>query len=126
MASRPERILPNNTDELLYVKLTRKGVTKYCGYRKDYLSQNLTEMELELIVCKGCTGIMRKPSLCNGNTTCLVCSERPELNSVKGIQNSVSKLNIKCPLLRDCSWNGNLSEADHHLKHLCSFPNQMC
>ena len=110
MASKPERILPDNTDELLYVKLT-----KYCGYRKDYLSQNLTEMEQELIVCKECTGIMREPSLCNGNITCLVCSEKPELNCVKGIQNSVAKLNIKCPLLRDCYWNGNLSEADQHL-----------
>ena len=121
MASKPERTLPNNTDELLYVKLTKKGVTKYCGYREDYLSQNLTEMEQELIVCKECIGIMREPSIYNGNTTCLVCSERPELNSVKGIQNSVSKLNIKCPLLRDCSWNGNLSEADHHLNTCVHF-----
>ena len=121
MASKPERTLPDNTDELLYVKLTKKDVTKYCGYRKDYLSQNLTEMEQELIVCKECIGIMRKPSLCNGNTTCLVCSERPELNSVKGIQNSVAKLNIKCPLLRDCSWNGNLSEADQHLNTCVHF-----
>ena len=116
MASKPERILPNNTDELLYVKLTKKDATKYCGYRKDYLSQNLTEMEQELIVCKECIGIMREPSLCNGNTTCLVCSETPRKpNTVKMIQNSVAKLNIKCPLLRDCNWNGNLFEADQHL-----------
>ena len=121
MASKPKRIIPNNTDELLYVKLTKKDVTKYCGYRKDYLSQNLTEMEQELIACKECTGIMREASIYNGNITCLVCSEMPELNSVKGIQNSVAKLNIKCPLLRDCSWNGNLSEADQHLNTCVHF-----
>ena len=117
MASKPERTLPNNTDELLYVKLT-----KYCGYRKDYLSQNLSEIEQELIVCKECTGIMREPSLCNGNTTCLVCSEMPSRpNTVKMVQNSVAKLNIKCPLLRDCNWNGNLSEADNHLNTCVHF-----
>ena len=122
MASKPERILPDNTDELLYVKLTKKDVTKYCGYRKEYLSQNLTEMEQELIVCKECTGIMREPSLCNGNTTCLVCSERPSRpNTVKMVHNSVAKLNIKCPLLRDCNWNGNLSEADQHLNTCVHF-----
>ena len=122
MASKPERILPNNTDELLYVKLTKKDVTKYCGYRKDYLSQNLTEMEQELIVCKECTGIMREASLYNGNTTCLVCSEMPSRpNTVKMVQNSVAKLNIKCPLLRDCNWNGNLSEADQHLNTCVHF-----
>ena len=122
MASKPERILPNNTDELLYVKLTKKDVTKYRGYRKDYLSQNLTEMEQELIVCKECTGIMREASLYNGNTTCLVCSEMPSRsNTVKMVQNCVAKLNIKCPLLRECSWNGDLSEADQHLNTCVHF-----
>ena len=117
-----ERITPDNTDELLYVKLTKKDAIKYCGYRKNYLSQNLSEMEQELAVCKVCTGILREPSLYKSNTTCLVCSEMSEeLNSVKGIQTSVSKLDIKCPTLRDCNWNAKLSEASGHLEIcLCS------
>ncbi|KAI6654217.1 TNF receptor-associated factor 4, partial [Oopsacas minuta] len=108
--------LPDNSNDLLYIKKVKGKKDMYCGYRRDYLAQNLSEMEEGLIVCKNCTGIMREASLCRGDTTCLVCCETPgQLNPVKAVQSSIENLQIKCPLLRDCYWKGKLSEAEKHL-----------
>ena len=107
----------DQSDDLLYVK---KG-NIYCGYRREYLAENLSKMEEGLVVCKMCFGIMREASLSNGNTSCLVCSATPtQPNPVKNVQESIEVLDIECPLLRDCDWKGKLSEAETHLKD-CSF-----
>ena len=113
--------IPSTTEEL-YVKMySRKA--KYCGYRRDYLIQNLTETEEELVVCKVCSGIMREASLSKGDTTCLVCSETPaKPNPVRMVQNYVSKLKIKCPLLSNCSWIGTIHGVEKHLEICISFP----
>ena len=55
-------------------------------------------------------------SLCKGETTCLACSD-----TVKDVQDSIATLDVKCPLLRDCDWKGELSEAESHLKDCLSF-----
>ncbi|KAI6655571.1 Mitochondrial import receptor subunit TOM70-like [Oopsacas minuta] len=108
--------LPDKSNDLLYIKKVKEKKGMYCGYRRDYLAQNLSEMEEGLIICKNCTGIMREASFCRGDTTCLVCSETPrQLNPVKTVQSSIENLQIKCPLLRDCCWKGKLSEAEKHL-----------
>ena len=58
----------------------------------------------------------------NEETTCQLCSETPnQLNAVKLVENCVTKLKIKCPLLRDCEWKGKLSEAENHLKECKHF-----
>ena len=107
----------DQSDDLLYVK---KG-NIYCGYRREYLAENLSKMEEGLVVCKMCSGIMREASLTNGNTSCLVCSATPtQPNPVKNVHESIEVLDIECPLLRDCDWKGKLSEAETHLKD-CPF-----
>ena len=107
----------DQSNDLLYVK--KENI--YCGYRREYLSQNLTKMEEGFVVCKVCSGIMREASISNGKTSCLVCSATPEQpNPVKDVQESIEVLGIKCPLLRECDWKGELSLADTHLKD-CSF-----
>ena len=123
MASKqPVDTAPDTMDDLLYVKRSVGGKAKYCGYRREYVAQNLTEFEKEILICKVCEGIMKKASLVKGKTTCQLCSETPnELNAVKLVENSVNKLEIKCPLLRDCSWKGKLSEAEDHLKECKHF-----
>ena len=74
-------------------------------------------MEEGFVVCKVCNGIMRQASLCKGVTTCSFCGEAPDLlNSVNIVQETVSNFEIKCPLTRDCKWNGKLSEAERHLE----------
>ena len=113
--------VPDNKNDLLYVKRSvRKG--SYCGYKREYLAQNLTELEREMLLCKVCEGIMRKASLVEEETTCLSCSETPNrLNAVKLVENCVNKLEIKCPLLKSCDWKGKLSEAETHLKECQHF-----
>ena len=107
----------DQSDDLLYVK---KG-NIYCGYRREYLAQNLTKMEEGFVACKKCSGIMREASISNGKTSCLVCSATPKRpNPVIDVQESIKILEIKCPLLRECDWKGELSEAETHLKD-CSF-----
>ena len=115
MASKLQR---DQSNDLLYVK---KG-NVYCGYRREYLSQNLTKMEERYVSCKKCSGIMRKASLSNEETSCLVCSETPKQpNPVKDVQESIETLGIKCPLLEHCDWKGELSEAETHLKECLFF-----
>ena len=43
------------------------------------------------------------------------------MSAVKLVENCVNKLEIKCPLLRDCQWKGKLSEAENHLKECARF-----
>ena len=86
------------------------------------MSQNLSKMEERFVACKRCSGIMREASLCKGETTCLACSDTPKQpNPVKDVQDSIATLDVKCPLLRDCDWKGELSEAESHLKDCLSF-----
>ncbi|KAI6658034.1 TNF receptor-associated factor [Oopsacas minuta] len=63
---------PDNSNDLLYVKKVEGKKDMYCGYKRNYLAQNLSEMEEGFIVCKKCTGIMREASFCRGDTTCLI------------------------------------------------------
>ena len=111
--------LPDNSNELLYVK--KEGRKVYRGYKTDYLEQNLTTIEQVLMTCKKCFGIVRAASLCKGETVCFKCSGTNKLNPVTAIQNSVATIKIKCPLLRNCGWKGILSEAESHLNDCLYF-----
>ena len=112
------KLEPDLTDDLLYVK---KG-NVYRGYRREYLAQNLSKMEEGFVACKKCSGIMREASFSKGETTCSVCSKtQKKTNPVKAVQDSIKILEIKCPLLRDCDWKGELSEAETHLKDCLFF-----
>ena len=112
-----QRILPDDKDETLYVK---KLIFR--GYKREYLARNLSEMEEGFVTCSVCSGITRKATLYKGETTCLVCSvSHTEMNPVKLVQNAVNRLEIKCPLMRDCTWNGILSEAQNHLDNCTKF-----
>ena len=112
----------DSVSDLLYVKTVIGGKAMYRGYRRDYLSRNLSEMEETFLICKVCSGIMREASLVGGETTCLLCSATPDkLNAVNVVQNLVTKLEIKCPVIRECEWKGNISEAEKHLKDCDNF-----
>ena len=114
--------LPDNRSQALYLKSETNNSIVWYGYKTGYLAQNLSEMEEQFLVCKKCHGIMKEPSLCNGEISCLVCSRTPHmLNTVNEVQSSISRLQIKCPLLRDCEWKGKLSEAEGHLGNCLHF-----
>ena len=111
--------LPDDSNELLYVK--KFGSKEYRGYKTEYLEQNLSTIEQELMSCKICCGIMRAASLYQGEIVCLSCSGSRSRNPVKAVQNSIATIKIKCPLLRNCDWKGPLSEAELHLSNCMCF-----
>ena len=102
---------PDDADQVLYV--IKHGPK---GYKKSYLAQTLTEMEEQLIVCINCEGVMRDACIFGGEITCKLCRKREtKVNFVNKVRALVDKLRIKCPLLRDCEWTGQLSEAEEHV-----------
>ena len=86
------------------------------GFKRGYLLHNLTEMEQILIICPNCDGIIRDACTCEGETTCeLCCLNESNSKPVNKVRTLVANLGIKCPLLRDCDWTGQLGEAEAHL-----------
>ena len=120
MAARLETTLsPDNIDHLLYLK-NAKGL--YCGFKTRYISQNLSEMESYLVTCTKCKGIVRDAISCEGETVCQLCTKKQSNpKKVQKVRTSVANLKIKCPLLRDCDWNGKLVDAEEHLKECGKF-----
>ncbi|KAI6658047.1 TNF receptor-associated factor 3 isoform 1 [Oopsacas minuta] len=124
---------PDDLDPKLYVQCENRGVKlwgtfgeeyilEYRGYKDSYLVKELSEMERQFIVCPTCNGIMRDAIASEGETTCMLCSQNQKNpNPVNQVRNSVAKLGIKCPLLKDCAWVGKLLDAEKHLKECGNF-----
>ena len=113
---------PDNSDTLLYVKTEKNGEIAYHGFNTVYLAQQLSTMENDFLTCSKCMGISRDAISSRGETLCELCKgENSDCNPAQKVRNSVSVLNIKCPLLKDCSWKGKLLEAEEHLKQCGSF-----
>ena len=113
---------PDDSDTLLYVKTEKNGEIAYHGFNTVYLAQQLSTMENDFLTCSKCMGISRDAISSRGETLCELCKgENSDCNPAQKVRNSVSVLNIKCPLLKDCSWKGKLLEAEEHLKQCGSF-----
>ena len=123
---------PDDIDIKLYVQSENRNIKswgafgeeyklEYRGYRKDYLAHNLSELEQEFIICPTCKGIMRDATSSERETTCALCSKSRFNNPVNQVRNFVIKLDIKCPLLRNCGWQGKLAEAEAHLENCNNF-----
>ena len=112
--------LPDNKNALLY-KVYRNSLDmnylspQYRGYRKDYLLKNLTELEDSYVICPKCEGIMREAVAFQSSITCKQCTEYREAEPFQKVRDSISNLQIRCPLQRDCDWKGILSQAEQHL-----------
>ena len=66
---------PENGIELCRVR--EEGVLR--GFKKDILTDNLTEREKGLLVCPRCQGILREACFSNtGEYFCLSCKKRGE------------------------------------------------
>ena len=86
------------------------------GFRRDYLNRELSELESLVTTCPKCKGILRKAVVTEGEMTCWdCCSGMYAIYPLDQIRHPIAKLEIKCPLLRDCSWTGLLCEAETHL-----------
>ena len=58
-----QTILPDSRDDLLYVKKFQKGKLIFCGYKREYLARNLSQMEEGFVTCSVCSGIRGRNGL---------------------------------------------------------------
>ena len=113
---------PDNIDKLLYVKIVKRGQASYRGYKTVYLTQELSAMESDFLSCSMCQGISRNAILSEGEILCNLCKQgNSSSNPANKVRNSVANLNVKCPLSRDCGWNGKLVDGEKHLKECGKF-----
>ena len=118
-------IEPENGTELCRVK-DGEGLLR--GFRKEILTEKLTEREKGLLVCPRCKGILREACFSNkGEHLCLSCKMKGEkTNSNLQVRNTVSDLKSLCPIHeRGCKWEGNLGECEKHLEE-CGHVYEMC
>ena len=130
MAERNPRI-PHSIESLLFVN--RNG--KYCGYKQELISENISADLREFLICAECEGISRKPRNWEGNTFCEMCVPEqrivPEVLLVdidpipvqyygdidKRVENKVAILNSRCLLsVEGCGWKGKLREIEKHME----------
>ena len=114
---RNRMLTESNKNELLHVNIVGRisWFNCYRGYRKDYLVRNLTELEDNYVVCPKCEGIMREAVDYSSIITCKFCSKSEKAKPIQKVRDSISKLEVRCPIQRDCGWKGLLSQAEQHL-----------
>ena len=102
---------------------------KYGGYKKDILTENLTDRDEVFLICGICKGIMREACLTSiGEQICSCC----ETNSISKhnpnevVKKMVNSLKCSCPLLeRGCEWLGTLKDCEEHLD-TCGYIRDLC
>ena len=100
----------------------------YGGYRKDILTENITEREKAILICRKCKGIMKEACISErGEQLCSCCCEK---SITKGphtaIREMVDSLKCSCPLIeRGCKWLGILESCENHLD-TCGYVYETC
>ena len=104
----------------------------YGGYRRDILTENLSEREKQLLICEICKGIMREASISSkGERFCSCCEVRSFFSSSKqapnvSLRKMISSLKCCCPLMsQGCDWLGTLNDCEDHLVS-CGYVNDLC
>ncbi|KAI6655285.1 hypothetical protein LOD99_11431 [Oopsacas minuta] len=111
-------------EDLVYIK-TEDG--SYRGWRVDLLVENLSsKMELKLLLCSSCKGMLRDACFYQEEFMCGVCiPEGVAWQPVKMNREIVSDKMISCPLKkRGCEWSDTVSTVIHHLEECEFFPVQ--
>ena len=120
--------LPDISEEQLIEQLcVSKSDTGFGGYKRDLLSENLSELLEALVVCPCCNGIIRNASVFNGDATCYVCCVNSQCSAQSDQLNTVvAKIQSKCPLHnRGCPWGGSLGTIKAHLAS-CEYLLKVC
>ena len=111
------KLKPDKIDDILFVNSSRYSLGSHYGYKTSYLGQELSPIEEKFLICEYCKGFARQACLKNGNISCWGCIRNTNnAQPVDQSRQSITKLLIKCPLLRECEWNGMMSEAETHMK----------
>ncbi|KAI6647984.1 TNF receptor-associated factor 4-like isoform X1 [Oopsacas minuta] len=98
------------------------------GFRRDILTENLSERDCALLVCPRCRGILREACISFGGAHfCLSCTKGNEQTHPNThVRNTISSLKSTCPLsTRGCEWLGTLGECENHLD-MCSNVHEIC
>ena len=123
MAARDEGLEPETGRDLCRVR--RDGERK--GYRKDILTDNLSERDAVLI-CIRCQGMMREVcSSSNGEQFCSCCKKEGEQTHPNiQMDNMILSFKCSCPLIvRGCKWLGVLGGCQNHLD-TCGYVYETC
>ncbi|KAI6649635.1 TNF receptor-associated factor 4-like [Oopsacas minuta] len=116
---------PDSPDNLLYIH-----IAGYRGYKQDILTLNLSKLEIKLLICTECDGIIKEAVFCEGKTICTSCTAGKPHEPNDDVRESVNELNVICPLnYRGCKWKGELLQLEQHLlqcDHLLILCNQEC
>ncbi|KAI6647242.1 TNF receptor-associated factor 4-like isoform X1 [Oopsacas minuta] len=100
----------------------------FLGFRKDILTENLSERDNAFLVCARCQGILREVCiLSTGEQFCSCCTKGEEQTHPNmHVRDTVLSLKCSCPLSqRGCEWLGTLGECENHLD-VCSHVHEKC
>ena len=121
-----ESVQPEIGRELCLVKAESRG---YRGYKRDILSENLSEREYTMFVCIRCQGIMREVCLSSNGVEqfCSCCKKEGErANPNLQIDSMILSFKCSCPLVtRGCKWLGALGGCQYHLD-TCGYVLEAC
>ena len=111
-------LIPDDIDKLLFIEVIESGQMSYPGFKVEYLAQKLSDLGRELVSCTKCFGIARDAFHIGEEIFCQSCciEQRQCASVAQKVRNSVAKLRIRCPLLRDCNWIGCLLEGEMYLR----------
>ena len=106
---------------------SRSGL--YRGYKRDILTEKLSERENAMFVCNRCQGIMREVCISTdgGEQFCSCCKKEGEqANPNLQMDNMILSFKCTCPLItRGCSWLGALGSCEEHLD-TCGYVLETC
>ena len=121
-----ESLQPEIGRELCMVKGKSCG---HRGYKRDILTENLSERENTMFVCVRCQGIMREVCISSdgGEQFCSSCKKEGEpTHPNHQMDNMVMSFKCSCPLItRGCKWLGTLGGCQDHLD-TCGYVLEAC
>ena len=101
----------------------------YRGYKRDILTENLSEREITVFVCSRCQGVMREVCLSSdrGEQFCSSCiKEGEQANFNLQMDKMILSFKCSCPLIvRGCKWLGALGGCEEHLD-MCDYVLETC
>ena len=106
-------------------RVRRDGKRK--GYRKDILTDNLSERDA-VFICNRCQGMMREVCIStDGRQFCSCCKkENEQANPNIQMDNMILSFKCSCPLIaRGCNWLGVLGGCQNHL-YTCGYVYETC
>ena len=113
-------------------ELFPKEEKNYGGYKKDILTENLTEREKASFICTVCEGIMKdacisnlEEQFCSCCNPCCRNSYHTKIPDVS-VRKMINSLKCSCPLSeRGCKWSGSLKDCENHLD-TCGYVYEKC